>query len=210
MILHARGSNVFPRLPLLARQLRHALDRSQVPPPYLLVGHSFGALVIRQFAALYPESTAGLLFVDGLPPTTPVPRGKFAAAIATARTAELLAALHLLRPVLPHAQKHIRLVNWALQELSKLPPDIHACVLAEWFKPEFYQQAARMIAALPANLKQARTLSFDAPSLSLHSDYPDPTGTHVEDSGHWIQVDQPAAVAAAVRRLHAIIEQKGV
>jgi pimeloyl-ACP methyl ester carboxylesterase len=94
--------------------------------------------------------------------------------------------------------------------LRKLPPEIYPRVLAEWFRPEFYAQAARMLTALPANLKQAQSIAVNVPSLSLHSDYPDPAGTRVEDSGHWIQVDQPAIVAAAVRRLHAIIEQKGV
>jgi pimeloyl-ACP methyl ester carboxylesterase len=35
-----------------------------VPPPYILVGHSFGGPLIRVFADLYPGEIAGLVLVD--------------------------------------------------------------------------------------------------------------------------------------------------
>lgn len=37
-------------------------------PPYVLVGHSLGGIYIRLFAAKYPESVAGLIFVDSTHP----------------------------------------------------------------------------------------------------------------------------------------------
>ncbi len=43
----------------------HALLRSAgVPGPYVLVGHSYGGLMVRLFAQTYPSKTAGLVFVD--------------------------------------------------------------------------------------------------------------------------------------------------
>ncbi|MBV8991112.1 MAG: alpha/beta fold hydrolase [Solirubrobacterales bacterium] len=43
----------------------HALLRSaRVPGPYVLVGHSFGGLIVRLFAQTYRSETAGLVFVD--------------------------------------------------------------------------------------------------------------------------------------------------
>lgn len=50
---------------LLSALLRIAGAR----PPYVLVGHSLGGLYIAHFAAAYPEQVAGLVFVDGRPPT---------------------------------------------------------------------------------------------------------------------------------------------
>ncbi len=48
----------------LARELRTALQNANVPPPYFLVGYSFGGPYIRVFASLYPEEVAGLVLVD--------------------------------------------------------------------------------------------------------------------------------------------------
>jgi pimeloyl-ACP methyl ester carboxylesterase len=58
-----------PRDPCtVAAELREALREAQVPPPFLLVGHSLGALYQYAFARLYPQDTAGLLLLD---PTNP-------------------------------------------------------------------------------------------------------------------------------------------
>jgi pimeloyl-ACP methyl ester carboxylesterase len=47
-----------------AAELRDLLHRAGVPPPYLLVGHSFGGLVMRIFATRYRSETCGLVLVD--------------------------------------------------------------------------------------------------------------------------------------------------
>jgi pimeloyl-ACP methyl ester carboxylesterase len=49
--------------------LRVLLHAARVRPPYVLVGHSLGGLYIAHFTATYPEQVAGLVFVDGRPPT---------------------------------------------------------------------------------------------------------------------------------------------
>jgi pimeloyl-ACP methyl ester carboxylesterase len=48
----------------VARRLHSTLAAAGVPPPYLLVGHSLGALHVRAFAAAYPVDTAGLVLLD--------------------------------------------------------------------------------------------------------------------------------------------------
>jgi pimeloyl-ACP methyl ester carboxylesterase len=44
--------------------LRRLLARARVEPPYVLVGHSYGGVLARVFAHLYPSETAGLVLVD--------------------------------------------------------------------------------------------------------------------------------------------------
>jgi pimeloyl-ACP methyl ester carboxylesterase len=53
----------------IAEELRALLHRAAVPPPYLLVGHSFGGLTIPHFAARFPDETAGMVLVDPVAPT---------------------------------------------------------------------------------------------------------------------------------------------
>lgn len=46
--------------------LRMLLATLKLEPPYILVGHSFGGLNMRLFAATYPEEIAGLVLVDSV------------------------------------------------------------------------------------------------------------------------------------------------
>ena len=61
----------------VADELRVLLDRAGEPPPYVLVGHSFGGFVMRIFAAKYRAETAGLVLADPAHPEDWVrPAGK--------------------------------------------------------------------------------------------------------------------------------------
>jgi pimeloyl-ACP methyl ester carboxylesterase len=48
----------------MVEELRTLLARAGVPPPYVLVGHSFGGLNARLYAALHPEEVAGLVLAE--------------------------------------------------------------------------------------------------------------------------------------------------
>jgi pimeloyl-ACP methyl ester carboxylesterase len=48
----------------MAVELRTLLERAAVPPPFIIVGHSFGGLVGLIFAARYRDDVAGLVLVD--------------------------------------------------------------------------------------------------------------------------------------------------
>jgi pimeloyl-ACP methyl ester carboxylesterase len=46
--------------------LARLLEAAELPPPYLLVGHSYGGLLMRVFANAHPETTAGVVLVDAM------------------------------------------------------------------------------------------------------------------------------------------------
>ena len=48
----------------VVNHLRLALQEAGIPGPYVLVGHSMGGLLVRVYAALYPEEVVGLVLVD--------------------------------------------------------------------------------------------------------------------------------------------------
>ncbi len=52
----------------IVQELRRMLSRASIAPPYILVGHSFGGLIMPLFAARYPQETVGLVLVDGVTP----------------------------------------------------------------------------------------------------------------------------------------------
>jgi pimeloyl-ACP methyl ester carboxylesterase len=45
-------------------ELRSLLQASEVPAPYLLVGHSLGGFYVRRYAQQFPDEVAGLLLLD--------------------------------------------------------------------------------------------------------------------------------------------------
>jgi pimeloyl-ACP methyl ester carboxylesterase len=52
------------RADVMAEELHTLLHNAKIEGKYILVGHSLGGPVVRQFAAKYPEEVAGLVMVD--------------------------------------------------------------------------------------------------------------------------------------------------
>ncbi|GAB3515625.1 alpha/beta fold hydrolase [Emticicia fontis] len=47
-----------------AENLKAILTTLNIPPPYVVIGHSLGGLYARGFAGYYPKDIAGLVFID--------------------------------------------------------------------------------------------------------------------------------------------------
>ena len=56
-------------MPDLAEDLVDLMEAAFIPGPYIVVGHSFGGLSVRYFALQHPQSVAGMVLVDGSPPS---------------------------------------------------------------------------------------------------------------------------------------------
>jgi pimeloyl-ACP methyl ester carboxylesterase len=52
----------------IASELERLLTRASIPGPYVLVGHDFGTLDLRVFAARHRQEVAGMVFVDSVLP----------------------------------------------------------------------------------------------------------------------------------------------
>jgi pimeloyl-ACP methyl ester carboxylesterase len=68
--LTTRSTPLFaPRtLRSMANDLRTLLMKARIPAPYVLVGHSYGGMILRLFAQTYPSDAAGLVLVDAFSP----------------------------------------------------------------------------------------------------------------------------------------------
>jgi pimeloyl-ACP methyl ester carboxylesterase len=77
----ASDADVFPsdaQAPFPATErLRHLLQVLELPPPYVLVGHSLGGQFAQLFARQHPDQVAGLVLVDALPPGLAHPYAEF-------------------------------------------------------------------------------------------------------------------------------------
>jgi pimeloyl-ACP methyl ester carboxylesterase len=45
-------------------ELHTLLEKGGTKPPYVLVGHSYGGCIVRQYASTYPDEVAGMVLVE--------------------------------------------------------------------------------------------------------------------------------------------------
>ncbi len=61
---HSDPAPVPRTLKSMVRDLAVLLGTVQLPPPYVLVGHSFGGLLVRLYASQHPAAVAGIVLID--------------------------------------------------------------------------------------------------------------------------------------------------
>lgn len=165
-----------PRTPgNIARELHEVLATAGFRPPYILVGHSFGGLVMRRFALLYPDEVSGVVLVDPMrceewPPLNP------------SRQSQLDLGNHLIRYTLPVVRCGLArlLVTWLFgrpnkisdqvagvaganrrhvlcrikTEVRKMPRKVWPAVAAHWSRPSFYAGLRSHIDSIPATVRE--------------------------------------------------------
>jgi pimeloyl-ACP methyl ester carboxylesterase len=162
----------------LARDLRALL--TSIPPPYILVAHSYGGLVVRRFAADYPDLTAGLVLVDPLHPSewnapAEQQRATLTRAARLSRRGALLARFGVVRfslALLTRGQRFLPLLAARVSsgggssvtqrlatEVGKLPRAVWPHVASHWSNPKSFQSMARYLEGLPASSAEMMTAS---------------------------------------------------
>jgi pimeloyl-ACP methyl ester carboxylesterase len=209
--------------PALVRELRALLEHAGVPPPYVLVAHSFGALVIRAFARTHPADVAGLVFVDPLHPEewcdpSPDQRHTLRGGIFLSRVGALLARLGVVRLSLallsggaPGAPRRFSrlfgrtaaaLLEHMVGEVQKLPPEVLPSVQAHWSHPRAFRGMWQHLAAMPscsADLARGTDEFGDRPVVVLSA------GTR---SARWLDADAALAHASSNGR-HIVSPHSG-
>ena len=203
----ASDAAVSPRGPAeLIADLRALLHRVGLAPPYVLVGHSFGGLMVRLFAQRHRAEVAGVVLVDAMHQDQfevfgqafPPPRDGEPAALretrefwsggwrdprSTREGLDLVAACVEAR---------------AIATLGDLP--IHVLSAGTFLRQPLIPEALR-----PRLQDQWDGLQRTFLGLSSRT-----TQTRVENSGHFVQRDAPQAVVAAVLEVLAAVREATV
>jgi pimeloyl-ACP methyl ester carboxylesterase len=144
----------------IVRELRVMLQRAGIAPPYVLVGHSFGGLVVRKFATQYPEEVVGVVLLDAMrtedwPPVNEaqaamVERGMRLAGMGIPFARFGLARLAI-TSLLCRSGKVSRAFGRAAGvggkhvfdrvtcEVGKMPREVWPIVAAHWSSPKYYR-----------------------------------------------------------------------
>jgi pimeloyl-ACP methyl ester carboxylesterase len=152
----------------IADELHHLLQRAAVPGPYVLVGHSYGGLVMRLLAARHADDVAGLVLIEpAIPEEWAAPtveqhalirRGvrlcRYGAGAARSGVARVVSWLVKLR-ALTAARGVVALVSRGalrrddegiLAPIWKLPPEARHVLGGMWTRPQFFEALGSQIA----------------------------------------------------------------
>lgn len=159
----------------IVEELRGLLRAAAVAPPYLLVGHSYGGLTVRLFAARYPDEVMGLMLLDPTMPEEWFPgtaqtRALLAAGARLCRRGAWVCRLGLARWLalwlrVGKAGGGLTALRWLskgfLADAARvvgpvfiLPAERRAIVHSFWQQAKFYQALASQIETLPESARQ--------------------------------------------------------
>jgi pimeloyl-ACP methyl ester carboxylesterase len=185
-----------------AGELRLALASAGEPPPYLLVGHSYGGLVARIFAGRYAADVAGLVLVDPAHPEDwlhPAAKeqaridrgvqlcrhGLIASRVGLARVVSGLVGVGAISA----ARRIVNVVtgsrfeselSWILAPFFKLPASVRRPVRHFWTQPKFFEALGSQIASISESAREVLDAAprgyGDLPLVAItRADYDDHT-----------------------------------
>jgi pimeloyl-ACP methyl ester carboxylesterase len=167
----------------MAGELEALLREEGLAAPFVLVGHSFGGLLVSAFAHAYPERVAGLVLVDPISLTywgsgSQTNADQIAAGARLSRRGAVLARIGVVRAALSvlHAggrwfPKHIAqavarqgtgLMENLSKEVAKLPRELHSSVRAHWSRPKAFMAMAESLESLPGCAAAGLKMSVSA------------------------------------------------
>jgi pimeloyl-ACP methyl ester carboxylesterase len=165
----------------IVAELHDLLLRARVPPPYVLVGHSFGGLNVRLFASKFPDEVSGLVLVDATPEDYPA----IADSLQTLSEREKMRTSQAIAP--PAFTDELEAMTASASSVRNAPiaPQIPVVVLTASHgddSPQFrstWMTLQRRMAGAFTNCRQI---------IAEHSD-------------HYIQFDEPDLVITAIREM---------
>src|SRR5262245_61991418 len=209
----------------VADELHVLLKRAGLTPPFVLVGHSFGGLVMRILAARHRHDVAGLVLVDPAHPedwVSPAPEeqikidrgsklcrsGSMAARFGAARIVSGLVTLGFLGVARGLAKVVSRgglsrEDEGVLAPVWKLPPEARRPLRRFWTQEKFFDALGSQIATIATSAAETLAASAegygDLPLITISS----------TDPGEYRLRQQDALAGLSTRGEHRVASQSG-
>ncbi|HKP53758.1 MAG TPA: alpha/beta fold hydrolase [Chloroflexia bacterium] len=166
----------------IARELHALLMNAKIGGPYVVVGHSQGGLNMLMFAELYKNDVAGIVSVDGAPPDI---GARYQSVLTPEQFEQYKALIAQNREGLTYDD--VRVSGEQVQATAPLP-NVPLVILRHGIDSQFPQ--GWPVAALEQAWREAQE--------ALARSIPQGKVVVAQDSGHFIQADQPQLVIDSI------------
>lgn len=209
----------------VADELHVLLQRTGLHPPFVLVGHSFGGLVVRIFTQRHRDEVGGLVLVDPADPAgwiqpSEVNQVKIARGTRLCRYGGRAARLGLARLVaalaasgrIQAARKLVRGISGGglapadediLAPMWKLPSEVRQPLWRFWTEPKFFEALGSQIESICLSAVEAQTADREG-----YADLPLVTISASTSSDTWRQ-RQDALASLSSRGRHIVASNSG-
>ena len=196
---HGRSQNATSfTLEEMAADVAHTLKQLDIER-FVLVGHSMGGAVAIKLTGMYPESVAGLVLADAAGDSTQIPKDQLEGLLAAIASPAYEGVMQeYWESLLINAAEPAR--QQLLAELAKMPKETVVSIFNELVVYNPLPDLARFDG--PTLL--ISTPLTDAP-FSLQALRPDLPHTRIENTSHWLQMDNSAEFNRHLEKFLALV-----
>ncbi|MGZ8778629.1 MAG: alpha/beta fold hydrolase [Thermoanaerobaculia bacterium] len=160
-------------------------------PRFVLVGHSYAGAVVATYAAAHPEKVAGVVYLDaagaGLSLSADQ-QERFAGAI---RANKMQVVRGWFAPMLKGSSPAVQEEVFA--SVEKTPTEVFVAALMSLTAYD----AQKTVAAYTGPRLAIAATDVETP-MSFHKQFPDVRTVAITGAGHWVMLDKPEEVNAAI------------
>ena len=192
-------------------ELASVLEHSGTQPPYILIGHSFGGLLVRAYAHLRPNEVVGLILVDPVSPQfwaecSARDLGRLQLGAKLSRRGAWLANLGIVRLALTilvsgntwmpklisrmSASRASGMLSRLVGVVQKLPPELWPAVQSHWSHAKSFRAMAESLETLPGCALAVRELTLDPRTPVIVLSASDTTPAELEEREGWARNSQ--------------------
>jgi pimeloyl-ACP methyl ester carboxylesterase len=158
-----------------AEELARMLECAEIEPPFVLVGHSFGGLIVRVFQQRFPERVAGLVLVDPVSRiewrrASPQRKRMLARGVVLSKRGAFLARMGVVKLALKLLMSGSRAIPKLVArasagrgasvterltgEVRKLPRELWPVMAKHWSEARCFEAMAESLEKLPVSVRQ--------------------------------------------------------
>lgn len=187
----------------VAENLHLLLSAAGMKPPYLLVGHSWGGLLVRMFASQYPGEVKGMVYIDPTDLRTLDEEREYyreQGYVGQAMIERKASLLRFRNPDVGEAKALLEAVNGDFRDFRLLPalPDVPtAMLMSANFGPDPWRGSPCVPAVCQEALVKWRIHWLRAMTAASSN----ATLTVATSLGHFMHIEEPPLAIGAIQRV---------